>query len=265
METHITTHRGGFGVGVTKVLSLGDARGVDIGLYMLRLESGTSLDVPPVFHQCAAVVLAGSGTITVAPKRGEELPAFAVSRRDVFSAPPHSVLLPRGAGMHLAAGEDGLEVALCSVPGQGGKEPLEIRPDQVRCEERGEGQLGGTFHRQVRTVADGLNAKGWGLVFGEVVNQAGRWSSYPPHHHPQPEIYYYRFDRPQGYGHAEIGEEVVKVRHHDITLMREGEDHAQVSAPGYAMWYLWVIRNLKDQPYDTPEFTEEHRWLLSAK
>jgi 5-deoxy-D-glucuronate isomerase len=221
METqptsHLISHRGGFSVGVTKVLSLGDGRGVDIAFYMVRLESNTSLDVPPVFHQCAAVLLTGSGSVTVCPKRGEELP------------------------------------------------PVEVKPAQVRAEERGQGQLGGTFHRQVRTVADASNARGWGLVFGEVVNQAGRWSSYPPHHHPQPEIYYYRFDKPAGYGHAEIGEHVVKVKSHDITLMRSGEDHAQVSAPGYAMYYLWVIRNLKDQAYDTPEFTEEHRWLLSAQ
>ena len=263
-NTHIITHRGGFGLGVTKVLSLGDSRGVDIGFYMVRLESNTTQDVPPVFHQCAAILLSGSGSVTVCPKRGEELPAVTVSRKDLFSEAPHSFLLPRGAGLSLAAGEDGMEFALVSVPGQGAARPLEVAPSAVRIEERGQGQMDGTFHRQVRTVADGSNAKGWGFVFGEVVNKAGRWSSYPPHHHPQPEIYYYRFDRPHGYGHAEIGDAVVKVKGHDITLMRSGEDHAQVSAPGYSMYYLWVIRNLKDQAYDTPEFTEEHRWLLSA-
>lgn len=265
METHITTHRGGFPVGVTKVLSVGDARGVDIAFYMVKLEGGTSIQIPPVFHQCAAILLTGSGTVAVSPRRGEELPPVAVKRSDLFAEPPHSFLLPRGAGLALSAGEDGLQLALCSVPGQGPARPLEVPPGSVRCEERGEGQLGGTFHRQVRTVADGSNARGWGMVFGEVVNRPGSWSSYPPHHHQQPEIYYYRFDKPQGYGHAEIGETVCKVRSHDITLMRAGEDHAQVSAPGYGMWYLWVIRNLKDQAYDDPEFTEEHRWLLSAK
>lgn len=265
METHITGHRGGFPVGMTKLLSLGDQSGLDIAFYMVRLEGNTSLDVPPVFHQCAAILMTGAGTVIVSPRRGEELPPVQVARRDLFGEPPHSFLLPRGAGMRLAAGEDGLELVLCSVPGQGAAAPLQIKPAAVRSEERGEGQLEGTFHRQVRTVADSSNAKGWGLVFGEVVNRPGRWSSYPPHHHPQPEVYYYRFDKPQGYGHAEIGEQVVKVRSHDLTLMRAGEDHAQVSAPGYAMYYLWVIRNLKDQAYDTPEFTEEHKWLLQAK
>lgn len=265
METHITTYRGGFPAGLTKLLSLGDPRGVDIALYVVRLDGNTRMDVPPVFHQCAAIVMVGSGTVTVLPRRGEELAAVAVSRQSLFSELPHSFLLPRGAGLKLASGADGLELILCSVPGQGAASPLEVKPSAVRAEERGQGQQAGTFHRQVRTVADASNARGWGLVFGEVVNQPGRWSSYPPHHHPQPEVYYYRFDRAQGYGHAEIGEQVVKVRSHDLTLMRAGEDHSQVSAPGYAMYYLWVIRNLKDQAYDTPEFTEEHKWLLSAK
>ena len=38
------------------------------------------------------------------------------------------------------------------------------------------------------------------MVLGEVVNLPGKWSSYPPHHHPQPECYFYRFDKPMGFG-----------------------------------------------------------------
>ena len=50
---------------------------------------------------------------------------------------------------------------------------------------------------------------------GEVVTAPGGWSSYPPHHHEQPEIYHYRFTEPQGYGHAECGDDVFKVRQYD--------------------------------------------------
>lgn len=265
METHITNHRGGFPVGMTKVLALGDQRGVDIAFYIVRLEGNTSIDVPPVFHQCGAVLLVGSGTITVCPTRNQELPPVKVARKDVFTEPPHSFLLPRGAGMKLAAGEDGLELALFSVPGQGPKEPLEVKPGDVRSEERGEGLHDGTFHRVVRTVADGSNAKGWGLVFGEVVNKPGRWSSYPPHHHDQPEIYHYRFTAPQGYGHAELGDEVLKVRDGDTVIIPPGRDHAQVSAPGYGMYYLWMIRHLPGNPYTGFTFAPEHTWTLDPR
>ena len=101
------------------------------------------------------------------------------------------------------------------------------------------------------------------LVLGEVVTLPGRWSSYPPHHHPQPEIYHYRFTEPQGYGHAELGETVLKVRHGDTVKIADGFDHAQAAAPGYGMYYAWVIRHLPGNPYTVPEFTEAHRWTMA--
>jgi 5-deoxy-glucuronate isomerase len=97
---------------------------------------------------------------------------------------------------------------------------------------------------------------------GEVVSLPGRWSSYPPHHHAQPEIYYYRFDPPQGYGHAELGDEVFKVHQHDLLRITAGNDHAQAAAPGYHMYYLWAIRHLDGNPYTGFEYTETHKWTF---
>ena len=105
----------------------------------------------------------------------------------------------------------------------------------------------------VRTVFDRRNADpNAELVLGEVVTMPGRWSSYPPHHHPQPEIYHYRFTKPQGFGHAELGEQVLKVRQYDTVKILDGLDHAQCAAPGYGMYYAWVIRHLPDNPYGIP-------------
>ena len=99
-------------------------------------------------------------------------------------------------------------------------------------------------------------------MLGEVVNLPGDWSSYPPHHHAQPEIYHYRFTAPQGYGHAELGDEVFKIRQYDTLKIPAGLDHAQCAAPGYGMYYSWVIRHLPGRPYTAPEFTAEHAWTL---
>jgi 5-deoxy-glucuronate isomerase len=45
----------------------------------------------------------------------------------------------------------------------------------------------------------------------------------------------------------------------------EGVSHPQVAAPGYAMYYLWVIRHLDGNRYGeksaTPIFEPEHRWV----
>ncbi len=117
--------------------------------------------------------------------------------------------------------------------------------------------------RFVRTIFDRSNSHpDTQLVLGEVVNFPGRWSSYPPHHHPQPEIYHYRFTNPHGYGHAELGEDVYKVRPGDTLKILDELDHSQCSAPGYGMYYIWVIRHLPNSRYTVPVFTDEHRWTM---
>jgi len=129
-------------------------------------------------------------------------------------------------------------------------------------EPRGKGQVGGACLRFVRTIFDRRNSpEEVELVLGEVITMPGRWSSYPPHHHPQPEIYHYRFTKPQGFGHAELGEQVLKVRQNDTVKILDGLDHAQCAAPGYGMYYAWVIRHLPDNPYTVPDFTPEHAWV----
>ena len=131
-------------------------------------------------------------------------------------------------------------------------------PDDVPNEHRGAGQVGGACLRFVRTIFDGTNTDAnCELVLGEVITMPGRWSSYPPHHHRQPEIYHYRFTEPRGYGHAELGDTVLKVRQYDTVKIFDGNDHAQCTAPGYGMYYAWVIRHLPGDRYTVPEFTDE--------
>src|SRR3990167_1311355 len=127
-------------------------------------------------------------------------------------------------------------------------------------EKRGKGILNDTAYRIVRTVFDARNRPKAKLVIGEVVNAPGCWSSYPQHHHLQPEIYHYRFTEPQGYGHAECGDDVFKVRQYDTYKILNQRDHSQTAAPGYGMYYVWVLRHLDNAIYTAPEFTEEHSW-----
>ena len=83
----------------------------------------------------------------------------------------------------------------------------------------------GAAARIVRTVFDDTNAPRASLVLGEVVALPGHWSSYPPHHHPQPEIYHYRFHPAQGLAFAAVGERAFTIRAGDTTLIRRGEVH----------------------------------------
>ena len=109
------------------------------------------------------------------------------------------------------------------------------------------------------------NAPYSNLVLGEVIGFPGKWSSYPPHNHPQPEIYYYKFNPENGYGFAELDETVYKTHNNSTVFIVNEETHPQTTAPGYAMWYLWVIRHLDGNPYITPYFIPEHRWVTDPE
>ena len=140
-------------------------------------------------------------------------------------------------------------------------EPRFYTPQECRSEERGKGTMNETSTRIVRTVFDDSNAPWSNLVVGEVITIPGKWSSYPPHHHPQPEIYHYRVLPEQGFGVAIIGEHPYVVTDRDTVLIRDGQDHPQVAAPGYALWYLWVVRHLEGNRYSNPIVTEAHKWV----
>ncbi|MFO1451434.1 MAG: 5-deoxy-glucuronate isomerase [Opitutaceae bacterium] len=205
------------------------------------------------------VLLRGNAEIASAAGRVE------VKRTSLFDEAP--TVLQVGAAeavalRSLAADTEWAVVAATNARLRGARLYL---PANVANEDRGAGLAQEACRRTVRTVFDFSTQPDSQLVVGEVVNRAGRWSSYPPHHHPQPEVYHYRFTEPQGYGHAELGEDVVKVREGDSTLIPGGLDHAQVAAPGYGMYYLWIVRHLPRRPYKGFTFTPDHTWLLDPK
>lgn len=134
-------------------------------------------------------------------------------------------------------------------------------PEDCRIEQRGAGTMKEAGTRIARTIFDKSNRDNSNLVLGEAITFPGKWSSYPPHHHPQPEIYFYKFNLENGFGYSEVGEEVYKVRNNDVILLYPGMTHPQVASPGYAMYYTWVIRHLENLPYINPTFLPEHLWV----
>lgn len=260
MALHVTEHRAGFGPGYTAITTFGEAEhDTGIALGVLRLSAGEALDeVAP--RETAWLLM--EGTLTVALDDGA--PA-RLTRGSLFDEGPSAVHVAKGARVRLVA-ERACELTVYAVENDKPFPPALHLPGDVEDEPRGKGTVGDACLRIVRTIFDGSNTHEHSeLVLGEVVTLPGRWSSYPPHHHPQPEIYHYRFTRPEGYGHAELGDNVLKVRHGDAVKIFPPNTHAQCAAPGYGMYYSWVIRHLPNQRYTVPTFEPEHDWTRDPK
>ena len=123
------------------------------------------------------------------------------------------------------------------------------------------GILDGTCQRDVTTVFDDVTAPYSNLVLGETYPLPGKWCGYPPHEHPQPEVYYYRIDRPEGFGFCCVGDDVYKIQDRSFSLLAHGNMHPQVTAPGYQMYIIWVIRHLPGNPWHRGPNLEAYQWL----
>ena len=252
---HIREHRGGFNDGFTEITSSEDSTGIALGVYKFK---GGERYVESANTETAWLLM--DGKVSIEFDGG----VYEFERRSLFDELPVCLHVSAGTEVRLTLIKDS-EFTVYQTTNTASFSPRLYRGDDVESEDRGKGQVGDTCWRIVRTIF-GIDNRDPAseLVLGEVITFPGRWSSYPPHHHSQPEIYHYRFNKPQGYGHGELGDSVLKVRQYDTVKILDLNDHAQCAAPGYAMYYSWVIRHLPGQPYTAPEFTEEHTWVMKS-
>ncbi len=139
--------------------------------------------------------------------------------------------------------------------------PVFYRPEDCREDIFGEGVLEGKLERTVRTVFDYKNAPWSNMVSGEVVNHQGGWSSYTPHHHPQPEVYYYRYERPEGFGACFLGDRAYKITDGSCAAIPGGVTHPQVTAPAFPLYYCWMIRHLPGNPWTDRIVDPRYTWI----
>jgi 5-deoxy-glucuronate isomerase len=188
-------------------------------------------------------------------------------RRSCFDENPWCLHVPAGVAVKITALTDETELSVHK------KTNDKVFPaklySQVACrmETRGTGTMNETSTRVVKTILDKSISKDANLVLGEIICYPGKWAGFPPHHHPQPEIYFYKFSPENGYGFLEVGEDVVKVKQNDAVKLAGGTTHPHVAAPGYAMYIIWVIAQMENDPYIKPTDVAEHQWLFdpSAK
>ncbi len=188
---------------------------------------------------------------------------LVASRNDIFTQNPPVMHIPYDVKVKITCRSEKSELAVIKTDNVFKFEPKLYTPEMTVVDHRGAGILDDTAARYVRTTITDEISPDSNLVLGEVITPGGKWSSYPPHFHPQPEIYYYRFNQPNGYGICQLGDKAELVYDSDTIKIINNDTHPQTAAPGYSMYYLWVIRHLGDDRYITPTNDPRHEHLLT--
>lgn len=247
--------------GFVRHVSAEDSTEVGMTLGTWKIGDGERVDITSADAETAVLAFSGDGSLSADGRKLE------FSRTSWMETPPTVVHCSAGNGITASCrAGSAVEVIVVQTPNSRSFAPRFYAPSDIQAEHRGKGLLQDTCYRIVRLAFDDTNGPPESnLVLGEVINFAGRWSSYPPHSHPQPEIYYYRFEPSNGYGHGELGDEVFRIRNGDLLAITGNRSHCQVSAPGYNMYYLWAVRHLEGNRYKGFTFDPEHAWTLKQR
>ena len=226
---------------------------MDVGIY--KLKDGEEIVLKDNEKETAILLL--DGKVKMIWEDNEE----DIERKSLFDEEPWCLHVSKAVEVKVKA--NGIaEILVQKTDNNKEFESKLYTPADCGTEIFGDGVWGNSSRRMVRTIFDYSNAPYSNMVMGEVINTPGRWSSYIPHHHPQPEIYFYRFTKPQGFGACFIGEDAYKVTHNSMCAIPGGLSHPQVTAPGYGMYYCWMIRHLDGNPWTDRIDEDEHKWLL---
>ena len=226
---------------------------MNVGL--LVMEDGDTYTYESADREVAILLFEGKVTYDYAGKTVE------ADRPNCFHHEAYCLLAPKGTKITLTAHSHS-ELYMQDTLNEKDYEPVMYTPETVQTQHAGsKGELMGAMEREIKTFFDYDNAPFSNMVLGEVLNRPGKWSSYPPHHHPQPEVYFYRFDYPHGFGAGFANGDVYKTEQNGCAVINHGF-HSQVVAPGYAMCYAWGIRHLEGDPWlKTRIDDKEHEWL----
>lgn len=213
------------------------------------------------FNEEEAAFLLIQGEISISFNNKE----ISCSRKDCFKEEASCLHVSKNTKVTITALKDS-EILIQHKENQNSFEPVFYDASNIDIGYFGEGPLKDTTRRKVTTILDYERTPYSNMVLGEIINLPGIWSSYPPHHHPQPEVYFYKFDKPQGFGTCFIGEDAYKIHDNSVALIEGGKTHPQNAAPGYAMYYVWMIPHLENNPWTkTRIYDPEHEWVNSDK
>jgi 5-deoxy-glucuronate isomerase len=231
---------------------------MDIRVY--RMEKGRKRFFLREGEETAILLLKGS----VCFEWGQD--KRVVSRKNVFEEGPWCLHVASGKAVDVTAEADSEILVQCTHNDRDFAAKL-YSPEDAPWKYSSKGKFGNTANRRVNTIFDHDIAPMSNMVLGEVLNDRGNWSGYLPHRHPQPETYYFLFDRPEGFGASFVGDSVFKSVDGSFSAIPGGELHPQACAPGFQMYTCWMIRHLPGNPWLQTDRCEDERyvWMHDAK
>ncbi|MCI9124081.1 MAG: 5-deoxy-glucuronate isomerase [Eubacterium sp.] len=231
---------------------------MDIRVY--RMKAGERRTFGRPGEETAILLL--SGTLDYIWEENRE----TARRKDVFTDGPWCLHMGSGREAAVEAQADTQLLVQCTKNEKNFPYRL-YRPQDAPWGYSSVGKFGNVAKRRVNTIFDHEIAPESNMVLGEVLNDRGNWSGYLPHRHPQPETYYFLFDRPEGFGASFVGDQVFKSVDGSFSAIPGGELHPQAVAPGYQMYTCWMIRHLESNPWLQTDRCEDEKyvWMHDAQ
>jgi len=195
-------------------------------------------------------------------------------RRDVFSGKPTMLYLPPNSKYRIIA-ETTVEIGVSTAPSISSSPPVLVKPESVI-----EKTVGAWNWKRTVYTSIGEKVKAQRLLVGETLNPPGNWSSYPPHKHdqksssevPLEEVYFFKVKPPHGFGLQRIYtsqeddepfDDIFLIENDDAVVIPRGY-HPVVAAPGYQLYYLWVLAG-DERSYGAWSDDPNHRWLRNCE
>jgi 5-deoxy-glucuronate isomerase len=222
---------------------------------VIRISAGDRMELGYTDMESAILLINGKITFYYDDK------AEICERADTFKDSAICLHIPKGVEVIITAEKDSEIILQCAENDKTFETKL-YREKDIRFSTSCKGKWENTAVRDVVTIIDYENAPYSNLVIGEILVPQGRWFGYIPHSHPQPEVYYYKMARPEGFGACFIGDKAYTIKDGSCGAFPGGLNHPNVTAPGYPMYAVWMIRHLPNNPWtdriNDPRFT----WLL---
>ena len=249
--------------GKSEIFAEGKSYCKNVEIDMLKLADGEKKVYSEENKEYGVLILGGKCTVEGKGFKYENIG----ERATVFDGPATCVYVPRNTEFTITAVGD-VSICITKCPSNKNHKPALINPQDVVIKDMGKPgwQRRAFFILDERVQADQI-------YIGECYVEGGQWASYPPHKHDDmnmpteantEEIYYYEFEKPQGFGIQKVYtlegdiDETYTVKSGDFVEIPRGY-HPFHAAPGYKSYYLWIMAGPVRGFYMTTD--ENHKWL----